>query len=77
MDLQLKDKVIIVTGGSKGIGLGIMEVNNSFSFEGKAILDANNPKVQEWETLMWKYQKALPISKEGEKWLLMEKIYHL
>ncbi|MCG9793183.1 L-fucose dehydrogenase [Flavobacterium algicola] len=25
MDLQLKDKVIIVTGGSKGIGLGIVE----------------------------------------------------
>ncbi|MDO5968924.1 SDR family oxidoreductase [Flavivirga aquimarina] len=25
MDLQLKDKVVIVTGGSKGIGLGIVE----------------------------------------------------
>ena len=25
MDLQLKNKVIIVTGGSKGIGLGIVE----------------------------------------------------
>ena len=25
MDLKLKDKVIIVTGGSKGIGLGIVE----------------------------------------------------
>ncbi|MCB4807968.1 SDR family oxidoreductase [Tamlana sp. 62-3] len=25
MDLQLKDKVIIVTGGSKGVGLGIVE----------------------------------------------------
>jgi L-fucose dehydrogenase len=26
MDLQLKDKVIVVTGGAKGIGLGIAEV---------------------------------------------------
>jgi L-fucose dehydrogenase len=26
MDLQLKDKVIIVTGGAKGIGEGIVRV---------------------------------------------------
>lgn len=26
MDLQLKDKIIVVTGGAKGIGLGIVEV---------------------------------------------------
>ena len=26
MDLQLKDKVIIVTGGAKGIGEGIVKV---------------------------------------------------
>src|SRR6476646_4706153 len=26
MDLKLKDKVIIVTGGAKGIGLGIVEI---------------------------------------------------
>lgn len=55
----------------------IMEVNNSFSFEEKSKMDANNPKVQEWETLMWNYQKALPTAKVGEKWLLMEKIYQL
>ena len=55
----------------------IMEVNASFSFEEKSKMDANNPKVQEWETLMWKYQQALPVAKPGEKWLLMEKIYQL
>ncbi len=55
----------------------IMEVNDSFSFEKKSKLDANNPKVQEWETLMWNYQKALPTAKEGEKWILMDKIYTL
>ncbi|GAA3567351.1 L-rhamnose mutarotase [Snuella lapsa] len=55
----------------------IMEVNDTFSFERKSQMDADNPKVQEWERLMWKYQQALPTAKEGEKWLVMEKIYEL
>ena len=55
----------------------IMEVNDSFSFEKKDEMDANNLKVQEWETLMWKYQQALPTAKVGEKWLLMDQIYQL
>jgi L-rhamnose mutarotase len=53
----------------------IMEVNDNFSFEEKAMADAENPKVQEWETLMWKYQQALPMAKPGEKWILMERIF--
>jgi len=55
----------------------IMEVNDTFSFEKKSAMDNANPKVQEWETLMWKYQQKLPFAKEGEKWVLMEKIYTL
>jgi len=55
----------------------IMEVNEIFSFDKKANMDTNNPKVQEWETLMWKYQQALPTAKEGEKWMLMDKIFDL
>ncbi|MFT4031622.1 MAG: L-rhamnose mutarotase [Siphonobacter sp.] len=55
----------------------LMEVNDTFSFEAKAAADATNPKVQEWETLMWKYQKALPMAKPGEKWLFMNKIFQL
>lgn len=55
----------------------IMEVNHDFSFEKKGAADAANPKVQEWETLMWKYQQALPSAKPGEKWLLMDKIFQL
>lgn len=57
--------------------LMIMEVNDDFSFEAKSKADAANPKVQEWETLMWKYQQALPFAKPGEKWLLMDKIFTL
>jgi len=55
----------------------IMEVNESFSFEKKAETDRANPKVQEWEQLMWKFQQALPEAKPGEKWLLMKKIFEL
>jgi L-rhamnose mutarotase len=55
----------------------ILEVGEKFSFEAKAKTDAENPKVREWEELMWKYQKALPQAKPGEKWLLMERIFKL
>ena len=55
----------------------IMEVNEEFSFEKKATLDAKNSKVQEWENLMWKFQQALPWAKTGEKWILMDKIFEL
>lgn len=55
----------------------IMEVNDTFSAEKKAAADAANPKVQEWEALMWKYQQALPIAKPGEKWIMMDKIFSL
>ena len=55
----------------------IMEVNDSFSFDEKAKADLANPKVQEWETLMWKFQQALPGAKPGEKWILMDQIFKL
>jgi L-rhamnose mutarotase len=55
----------------------ILEVDRSFSFERKAEADRRNPKVQEWEDLMWRFQKALPEARPGEKWLLMERIFKL
>lgn len=55
----------------------IMEVNDDFSFEQKEMSDAANPKVQEWEALMWKYQSAIPGAKSGEKWVMMNKIFEL
>lgn len=55
----------------------IMETDDHFSFVEKGKMDASNPKVQEWEELMWKYQQALPTAKEGEKWMLMDKIFEI
>ena len=55
----------------------ILEGNETFSFEKKTTMDLENSKVQEWENLMWKYQQKLPFAKEGEKWILMDKIYQL
>jgi len=55
----------------------IMEVNEQFSFDAKLAADQRNPRVQEWEQLMWKYQQALPVSKPGEKWVLMRRIFSL
>ena len=55
----------------------LMEVNHTFSFEEKAKMDANNPKVQEWEQLMWKYQQKVPAAKENEKWVLLDQIFDL
>ena len=55
----------------------VVETEDSFSFELKAAVDAANPKVQEWEELMWRYQAPLPQARPGEKWLLMEQIFSL
>lgn len=55
----------------------IMETDNDFSFEKKQDTDLGNANVQEWENLMWKYQQALPFAKQGEKWMLMKKIFQL
>jgi L-rhamnose mutarotase len=53
----------------------ILEADDSFTFEKKARMDEANPKIREWEKLMWNYQVPLPWAKEGEKWILMKKIF--
>lgn len=55
----------------------IIEANENFSFQKKAAMDEANPKVQEWEELMWKFQQPIPWRKPGEKWILMDKIFSL
>ena len=53
----------------------LLEAEDSYDPEVKARRDAEDPKVQEWEVLMWKYQQALPTARPGEKWVLMERIF--
>jgi len=55
----------------------IIAADDRFSFDAKAEADRTNPKVQEWETLMWKFQRPLPQAKPGEKWLRMERVFKL
>lgn len=55
----------------------VMEVDETFSFARKEQMDAENPRVQEWETLMSTFQQRLPWAKEGEKWMPTELIYKL
>lgn len=55
----------------------IMETSDDFSFAAKRDADDQNPKVQEWEQLMWQYQQALPWANPGEKWMLMDKIFEI
>lgn len=50
-------------------------VEEHFSFERKAALDAGDAKVVEWEALMDRYQRRLPGSPVGAKWTPMSRVY--
>ncbi len=53
----------------------IMETGPDFSFEKKSQQDLANPRIQDWETLMWTYQQSLPAA-PGQKWQLMSRIFY-
>ena len=55
----------------------IMEVDETFSVARKATMDAANPKVQEWETLMHTFQQQLAQSNSSDWWLPMEQVFTL
>jgi L-rhamnose mutarotase len=54
-----------------------IEATDEFSFAKKTAMDCNNAKVEEWETLMNTFQQKLPFTKDGEKWVLLQKIFEL
>jgi L-rhamnose mutarotase len=55
----------------------VMETDATFDPAAKAAADAGNPKVAEWEALMWRFQQPLPWAAPGEKWVRMEQIFSL
>ena len=55
----------------------VMETNDRFNGAAKALADAANPRVQEWEQLMWRFQQPLPWADPGQKWVPMTKIFDL
>ncbi|GLR69831.1 L-rhamnose mutarotase [Agaribacter marinus] len=55
----------------------IMETTLDFDPNALPKTQVGRDKSEEWEALMWKFQKPLPCAKEGEKWVKMDKIYDL
>ncbi|SFQ13625.1 L-rhamnose mutarotase [Variovorax sp. 770b2] len=42
-----------------------------------AAASRDDPKIREWEALMWKFQAPTPWTPEGEKWIAMDRIFEL
>jgi L-rhamnose mutarotase len=74
MDAGIADMQIYRTGNRLFM---IMNTSDNYNSSKKTEMDAVNPKVQEWEQLMWKFQQPLPWAKDGEKWVRMEQIFQL
>ncbi|MBC7903053.1 MAG: L-rhamnose mutarotase [Gemmatimonadaceae bacterium] len=55
----------------------VMECSDDFDFGKKAAADVANPVVVKWEKLMSEYQQPIPVAGEGEKWVLMNRIFKL
>ena len=55
----------------------VVEVNDTFNGQQYATHCQQDPVIQRWETLMWKFQQPTPWSAAGEKWALMPRIFAL
>ena len=55
----------------------VLTVDDTFSFDRKAELDGKNPKVQEWERLMERFQLVGEMQDAGGKWQPARNIFDL
>jgi len=55
----------------------IMDTTDDYDPETRNEADEADPRVQEWEELMGKYQQSLAFAAPGEKWVLMNCIFSL
>jgi L-rhamnose mutarotase len=55
----------------------ILDAEDSFTFERKAAMDRENPKVMEWEALMGRFQQVEPGQDPTQRWKPMERIFQL
>ncbi|MFI3311160.1 L-rhamnose mutarotase [Ewingella allii] len=55
----------------------VMDTTDDFDGEQFALHSQENPKICEWEQLMWKYQRPTPWTPAGEKWVELKRIFAL
>ncbi|RQO62763.1 L-fucose mutarotase [Variovorax sp. KBW07] len=56
----------------------LMETDDArYDAQAMALASQNDPKIREWEELMWKFQAPTPWTPEGEKWVVMGRIFEL
>ncbi|MGI4853011.1 MAG: L-rhamnose mutarotase [Janthinobacterium lividum] len=55
----------------------IMDTEDDFSLERKARMDAANPRVLEWETLMGRFQQVDTGADPTTRWIELKKVFQL
>lgn len=55
----------------------IMDTEDDFSLERKAKMDAANPRVLEWETLMGRFQQVDTGADPTTRWIELTKVFQL
>lgn len=56
----------------------LMETDDTvFDPQHMAAAMRDNPRIQEWEALMWHFQAPTPWTPDGEKWTSMQSIFRL
>jgi len=56
----------------------LMETDDAiYDAERMALATDTDPKIREWETLMWQFQAPTPWTPAGQKWIPMSRIFDL